>query len=356
MPYRLLDENFCRGYIGVADKDITYEGVTYHKNEEFPYNFPLWSPTTDDLKIGSMWDYCGFGINVKDLQSIEPTDIPESGDINTPFYLNTNAKGVEPTEYIPRAYNLIYNTMYRDENLIDEVDLDSKALQYRAYRPDYFTKALPFQQLPSDVTFALPFQISTEVAFANNKPFDVKSISVSSGDVQYDVKSSRLFAYSTTQRVLGDQEQGLNTGLSGNGKGAAVIGTSFPGNDVTGGNDARALSIGLNSLEATSQISQALTVAETRNAFQLLKEAERSARTGGHRFDEYIKAHWGEFLAMPDCSYLSLLVVSKFLLFLVRVCRLLSLLNLVHRVIVLELVMQWLVILLIGIMLLSLDL
>lgn len=303
VPYRLLDENFCRGYIGIADKDIVYEGVTYKKNEEFPYKFPIWSPSADDFKIGSMWDYCGFGINVKDLQSLKPSEIPESGDINAPFYLHTNAKGVEPTEYIPRAYNLVYNTMYRDENLIDEVDLDSKVLQYRSYRPDYFTKALPFQQLPSDVTFALPLQISTTISGSGRVPvtFSVPDNNGSWLDFTSEIGNIEAlngpggFVANTNVRrdssgnIIGIQGHAPVLGIGNTTDNTVASDYSYAGFDqyYKGSDVARILS-------ASSQISQALTVAETRNAFQLLKEAERTARTG-HRFDEYIKAHWGEF-------------------------------------------------------------
>ncbi len=322
VPYRLLDENFCRGYIGIADKDFVYEGVSYKKNEEFPYKFPIWSPTADDFKVGSMWDYCGFGINVKDLQSLTPSDIPETGDINAPFYLNTNAKGVEPTEYIPRAYNLIYNTMYRDENLIDEVDLDSKVLQYRSYRPDYFTKALPFQQLPSDVTFALPFQISTDISSISNPKVGLPSENVGNyvtGQVNFGANtggvnvgigpldSFGMVANDVKQYTQGNSVTGY--GVSNSSYGLTISQASGVNTGTTVAGSERLNSLvqydrlntlalsGANiaaSLSANSQITQALTVAETRNAFQLLKEAERTARTG-HRFDEYIKAHWGEF-------------------------------------------------------------
>ena len=324
VPYRLLDENFCRGYIGIADKDLVYEGVHYKKNEEFPYKFPIWSPSADDLKVGSMWDYCGFGINVKDLLSLQPSAIPETGDINAPFYLHTNATGVEPTEYIPRAYNFVYNTMYRDENLIDEVDLDSKVLQFRSYRPDYFTKALPFQQLPSDVTFALPFQIS--VSGAGDVPFSlatngsgvnstftqmhIRGTGSSSGSGETVAKTGDGVFY-FGRRVLEDAGLGGTNVFSSNDKGLIFLDGGYDKTDkvrvgniatngsytyVSGQPDYGIVSLSGSNVAShlSADVSQALTVAETRNAFQLLKEAERTARTG-HRFDEYIKAHWGEF-------------------------------------------------------------
>lgn len=67
------------------------------------------------------------------------------------------------------AYQMIYNEYYRDENLVPEVDFqltdgDNSAnaalniLRFRAWRPDYFTKALPFAQKgdPVQIPIELP--------------------------------------------------------------------------------------------------------------------------------------------------------------------------------------------------------
>lgn len=69
-----------------------------------------------------------------------------SPDSTTSFYVNS----------LPfRAYNLIYNEWFRDENLIDSVavptgdgpdDVSNFKLLKRAKRHDYFTSALPWPQ------------------------------------------------------------------------------------------------------------------------------------------------------------------------------------------------------------------
>ncbi len=45
-----------------------------------------------------------------------------------------------------RCYNLVWNEFYRDENLCDEISLDNSTVLYRAWKKDYFTSALPWQQ------------------------------------------------------------------------------------------------------------------------------------------------------------------------------------------------------------------
>jgi hypothetical protein len=51
-----------------------------------------------------------------------------------------------------RAYQKIYNEYYRDQNQIDEIDVESataaqlNVLQYRSWEKDYFTSALPWTQ------------------------------------------------------------------------------------------------------------------------------------------------------------------------------------------------------------------
>lgn len=83
---------------------------------------------------GSIFDYMGL-----------PTST-NSPDSTIPFYVNS----------LPfRAYNLIYNEWFRDENLIDSVtvptgdgpdDVNTFKLLKRAKRHDYFTSALPWPQ------------------------------------------------------------------------------------------------------------------------------------------------------------------------------------------------------------------
>lgn len=93
------------------------------------------------LSIGSLWDYMG-------LPTIAPTQTGYDGFIDI------------PVSALPfRAYQLIYNEYYRDQNVTAELDISkSSGIQdatqtnllttwrQRAWEHDYFTSCLPFAQ------------------------------------------------------------------------------------------------------------------------------------------------------------------------------------------------------------------
>lgn len=313
VPFRILDENFAEGYVGIHEKDDP-DGQ-YKKGEAFDYQFPLWTPDSDDLKIGSMWDYFGLPINVLDYLTVQGSIDPASTDPSTPFYAGTNVKGVEPTAYLRRAYNMIYNWIYRDENLCDEVDLDSSALQIRSYRPDYFTKSLPFQFMPSDLNMALPLNYgvsgSGNILFTSNYYLgdaklenaktqflnfynDGAGVPNQEGFTTYQLRAKMTADPPSLGRVYFDRSVGNNTPVS---MGVAAVQDSS-GSTVVIGNASTNDSRSTHRIEASDVASQlnvyanqTMTIPEMRNAFQILKEAERTSRTG-HRYTEYMLGHW----------------------------------------------------------------
>ena len=54
-----------------------------------------------------------------------------------------------------RAYNLIYNEFYRDQDLIDERALDDNTLANVAWRKDYFTASRPTPQKGPDIVLPI---------------------------------------------------------------------------------------------------------------------------------------------------------------------------------------------------------
>ena len=160
-----------------------------------------------------------------------------------------------------RAYNLIWNEWYRDQNLQDSVtvntgDTDTAAnyeLLKRGKRHDYFTSSLPFPQKGEPVSLNL----------AGNAPIGT--------DVnQNDELGVRITTNDSTAK-LNTNTQYLS--LSG-----SPIGQE-------------------NELFAVLDNVTAVTINQLRQAFQLQRFLERDARSGT-RYIEVIKAHFG--VTNPD--------------------------------------------------------
>lgn len=101
---------------------------------------PTWAPTDGVTNVkGKLWDYFGFPVGIAPDANHRPLAFPR------------------------RAYNMVYNEYYRDEQQIAEVSVDQENVLLRAWEKDYFTSALPWQQ--RGTAPALPMSGTTSAVF-----------------------------------------------------------------------------------------------------------------------------------------------------------------------------------------------
>lgn len=187
------------------------------------------------------------------------------------FGIPTGVAGLAHSSLWHRAYNLVWNEWFRDENLQNSVTVDkgdgpdtpgNYVLLRRGKRYDYFTSCLPWPQKGTAVS--VPLGTTAPVTRVTNA---VGWQTYLTGTNNHPGSSAQVYSNST-DGALKHGSGGTNISL-----------------DPMGG------------LVADLSTATASTINALRQAFQIQKLYERDAR-GGTRYTEIVRSHFG--VVSPD--------------------------------------------------------
>ena len=226
---------------------VKFMGEQENPNSSISYVVPQITSPAGGYAVGSIYDHFG---------------LPTAGQITGS---NTVSHNVLPL----RAYNLIYNEWFRDENLQNSVsfntgdsgdDVSDFAMLRRGKRKDYFTGALPWPQKGDSV--ALPLGTTAPILSDGTSPSWINAQGgVSPTTNMRDISGIRVWG---------------GGGYTGD---WSVNGTELKFGSNTG-------------LYADLSDATAATINQLRQSFQIQKLLERDAR-GGTRYTELLRAHFG---------------------------------------------------------------
>lgn len=243
VPNRLVWDNWQK-----------FNGEQKNPTDSTDFLIPTVSGT--NVQNQTLWDYFGL-----------PTNVNKALKVNAlPF----------------RAYNLIFNEWFRDENLQESLkvptgdgpdNLSDYSLVRRGKRHDYFTSCLPWPQKGPGVEISIGGKANLDVSGSvsgNGIPLfsrsnDIGSNPVSSLGAGLDPNSNVIYSNSAGgSRPLFWKDPALTVSVSG----TADLSTATP-----------------------------ISINDLRQAFQIQKLYERDAR-GGTRYTEILRSHFG--VISPD--------------------------------------------------------
>ncbi|WGL31497.1 major capsid protein [Dipodfec virus UOA04_Rod_1151] len=243
-------------------------------NDTYPYPLLNIADAADSqFKSGSLADYLGFPV-VNEDQTVHPSwNLHDGSFIDAlPF----------------RAYQLIYNEYYRDQNIANEIDIKRDVsgtysshshmqLRRRAWRKDYFTSALPWAQRGDEVT--LPLQGTADIVYNSGRQVIGQADSLNGAKINDDTPASSGAISSDSSGFLRDSKGNLIElidRLSGTGGFVTADGSTMrnliKGVDLSG--------------------ASAATINELRRAIKAQEFLEVGAR-GGSRYIEQIYSYFG---------------------------------------------------------------
>lgn len=230
------------------------------------------------VKMCGQQDTPGASTDFLVPQIVSPGGGYAIGSIYDYMGIPTGVAGLSHSALWLRAYSLIYNEWFRDQNLQSPLAISKGdgpdtpttfALQRRGKRHDYFTSCLPWPQKGAAVTMPLGGQAPV-----------LTSASQTVSGVQSALTIRKATTGGTFSVIAPLQATTGSTVSTSNGSGGANVDGVYPSN-----------------LYADLATATAATINQLRQSFQIQRMLERDAR-GGTRYTELVRAHFG--VVSPD--------------------------------------------------------